>query len=324
MNKYKCYNCENFYSINIKDIIRHCRLKKKCERTENSLLYSTDQVLLLTLFINNSFNKQDIEKFKNSCILYDNREKIFDLVNKINITKDKKCMLCNKEFKKKMDIRYHLLFECFEKNINKDSKKNESVIIDSTINIGNSVVDNSITDNSTTNVTINNINHINNINIELKYPVSFNNNWDTSHIDFNTINSILISNHLITTYLTEVLKNDNNLNVILNNNDTEGLVFDEKKYVKMKKEDITDKTMDKINNDLNNFLNDNKRKKEVVSEFLHSIKKILEKKIIDFKEDKNGIKQVVVNFISQIYETKRESAIEACNKNSLSIPIDGF
>ena len=218
-----------------------------------------------------------------------------------------------------MDIRYHLLFECFEKNINEDSKKNKSTIIDSTINIDNSVID-----NSTTNVTINNINHINNINIELKYPISFNNNWDTSHIDFNTINSILISNHLITTYLTEVLKNDNNLNVILNNNDTEGLVFDEKKYVKMKKEDITDKTMDKINNDLNNFLNENKRKKEVVSDFLLNIKNILEKKIVDFKEDKNGIKQVVVNFISQIYETKRESAIEVCNKNILYDPISGF
>ena len=45
---------------------------------------------------------------------------------------------------------------------------------------------------------------------------------------------------------------------------------------------------------------------------------------VDFKEDKNGIKQVVVNFISQIYETKRESAIEVCNKNILYDPISGF
>ena len=317
MCQYKCYKCENISSIYVKDIIRHWNCKKKCEKTENSLSYSEDQIIILSLFPENFINNKDIEKFEKSCVLYDNKDKVFDLIIGINVKKEKTCNLCNKKFNKKIDIKRHILFECFGESLNKNSIRNKSIYIESAINTS---IDNSI-NNITNNITNNN-NY--NINIEVKCPLPFSNDWDRSHINFNELNSILFSNHLISLYLTEILKNDNNLNVILNNNDTEGLVYNESKYIKMKKEDITDKTMDKINNDLNNFLNENKRKKEVVSDFLLNIKNILEKKIVDFKEDKNGIKQVVVNFISQIYETKRESAIEACNKNSLSIPIDGF
>ena len=149
---------------------------------------------------------------------------------------------------------------------------------------------------------------------------------DTSHIDYKTLNNVLISNHLMMMYLEEILKNENNLNVILNNNDIEGLVFDEKEYVKMKKEEITDKTINKINNDLNKFLEDDERKEKIFNQYLENIKQRLEKKFIDFKKD-NSIKNIVINLISTIYQNKKEEAIKKykeINKNDKLQTIVGF
>ena len=307
MCQYKCYKCENISSIYVKDIIRHWNCKKKCEKTENSLLYSEDQIIILSLFPENFINNKDIEKFEKSCVLYDNKDKVFDLIIGINVKKEKTCNLCNKKFNKKIDIKRHILFECFGESLNKNSIRNKSIYIESAINTS---IDNSI-NNITNNITNNN-NY--NINIEVKCPLPFSNDWDRSHINFNELNSILFSNHLISLYLTEILKNDNNLNVILNNNDTEGLVYNESKYIKMKKEDITDKTMDKINNDLNILLNDENRKEKINNIFLEQIKTIIDKKMNDFKEDKNGIKNFVVQGMSKIYTDRRLDAIDVCNK----------
>jgi len=326
MCQYKCYKCESLSSLYVKDIIRHWNSKKKCIRTENSLLYSHDQILLLSLFPENFINKSDIEKYQNSTLLYENQDRIFDLINGINLRKEKTCNLCNKSFHKKIDIKKHILFECFEESIHKDKK---STHIDSSINKNiNTNIDINNSKNNTINNTYNDsnvtINHINNINIEIKCPIEINEEWDKSHIEFEKMNNILISNHLITKYLDEILKNDNNLNVILSEFDSEGLVYDEKKYVKMKKEDITDKTMNKIKNDLNIFLDDGTRKKEIVTKYLEDTKKRLEIKINDFNENKDGIKETVIGFICKIYHAKREKSIEICNQINSLEKKDGY
>jgi len=46
--------------------------------------------------------------------------------------------------------------------------------------------------------------------------------------------------------------------------------------------------------------------------------------MVDFKEDKDGIKKSVIDIMSKIYVTKREKAIEVCNKTNFSNKIEGF
>jgi hypothetical protein len=275
MSKYKCYNCEKISSLYIKDIIKHLSVHKKCEKATKSIIYSNDQIFILSLFPEGSIDEKEIEKFKNSCFLYDNKENIFSIINKINVNRQKHCHLCEKKFKTRVELKKHILFECFEES---NKKKNKNNSLSNTTNIENSSITNIHGNNGTiyndSNVTINN-----NINIELKCPISFSHDWDTSHIDYKTLNNVLISNHLMMMYLEEILKNENNLNVILNNNDIEGLVFDEKEYVKMKKEEITDKTIDKINNDLNKLLEDYERNEKIVKKYLDDIRERIEKKI---------------------------------------------
>jgi len=93
----------------------------------------------LSLFPENFINKKDIEKYQNSTLLYENQDKIFDLINGINLRKDKTCNLCDKLFNKKIDIKKHILFECFEESIHKDKKEKNSIHIDSSINTNTNI-----------------------------------------------------------------------------------------------------------------------------------------------------------------------------------------
>jgi hypothetical protein len=294
----------------MKDIIRHLNSQKKCTKTDKGFIYSNDQLLLLSLFPENTIEEMEIEKYKNSSFLYDRKKELFNIINQMNVNRQKSCLLCNKKYKNKIDLKKHVLLDCFEET----QKKKEMIDLSVKTNIENSMINDISTNNGSiyndSNVNITN----NNINIELQCPISFNNSWDTSHMDYNTINTILFSNHLIMKYLAEVLKNENNLNVILNKNETEGLVFEEKEYVKMKKESIVEKTMDKINDDLNKFLEDDDRNAEILDDFLEQIRERLEKKMSDFKKDNEKIKKMVIDIISTLYQSKKDLSIEIYKK----------
>jgi hypothetical protein len=300
---------------------RHFNLKKKCKKTENSLLFSNDKILLLSLFPDNYLIKEELDKYSNLSILYDNKDEIFNILNEKSINRQKNCNFCNRIFEDKLELRKHILLECLMEKYSKKEIESKKLQDCNNSNYNNSQCNNAESHNTTSeshnndsfNTTYNSPVTINNISIDMKCPISFNNDWDTTHIDFHTLNGILLSNHLIMTYLEEILKNDNNLNVILDNNDNEGLVYDESKYIKMKKETITDKTMDKINNDLNKFLEDDVRKEKIVKKYLDDTRERLEKKIIDFKNDNGGVKKLVVDILSKIYQAKRMTAIDICN-----------
>ena len=60
MKKYTCYNCDNFSTNYVKDIKRHFNLKKRCDKTINSLIYSNDQILLLSLLSDSYY--EDVDK----------------------------------------------------------------------------------------------------------------------------------------------------------------------------------------------------------------------------------------------------------------------
>ena len=63
---------------------------------------------------------------------------------------------------------------------------------------------------------------------------------------------------MYTKLLEEILKNEINLNIIIDKNDNSGMVYknDIDTYIKMKIKDIIDKTMEKLKNHLLNFIDD--------------------------------------------------------------------
>ena len=49
---YECKNCSSFNTKWLKDMIRHIKNKKKCEKTLFSMEYSKDQILILSFIAN--------------------------------------------------------------------------------------------------------------------------------------------------------------------------------------------------------------------------------------------------------------------------------
>jgi len=143
------------------------------------------------------------------------------------------CEKCDKFFYNKSNLNKH-----FKKNIcDKNSKKN---------NIQNIGVQNNI---------INNNQKI--INININYIKGFDEDWDVSKIDDIKKGEILLSNSKFSKTLENILKNDVNLNVILNNDDDNdvGVVYKNKKnrYEPMKNKDIIEMSMEKIYKHLKDF-----------------------------------------------------------------------
>jgi len=234
---YLCKKCM-FCSINFNDIKRHVNKKKSCRNNTESFNYSDDQILVLALIPNsdNENIKEKIKYLEKSDILYKNKDKLFNDISYIDKNKSKKCIYCEHEFNKIIDLKQHLLIDCFYKEFSKNNKIEN--ITNNTTNI-NSNNDNSIT---------NSHNNITNIYLEIKSPIPFDKEWDTSKIDKLQKENLALSNFMYSKLLEEILKNEINLNVIIDKNNDSGIVYknDIDKYIQMKSKDIVDNTMDKL------------------------------------------------------------------------------
>ena len=302
INKYKCERC--FYQTNLyANNIKHINKKNKCEPNIKSHKYSDDQLLILSILARNiNITENELKSYESTTLLYENKDYIIELFSNINCNGIKKCKYCLKEFNKMDTLKKHILIDCYKNN---HSNKISNIIIN----------DNSITDNSTTNITNNNNNIY--INIELKCPIPFNNNninYDmnlnnTNNINFDTFNDIFIKKYFTKTYLSEILNNDNNLNVILNNNDKKDLVYNDLEYVK---------TMDKIKNHIDKIINDDKESEILLNNIFNDIQDSLKKEIIDIKQYKSEVKNLIINIINQIYTLKSNDSVKTSNHNNLS------
>ena len=298
---YSCKICDDYFTKNVSEITRHLSRQKQCMRSINSFNYSNDQLIILTLISNKDNNlKTKINKIdKNNDLIYKNKIEILDNIKLIDKQKLKKCTLCNKEFSKISELKEHFLMECFY-----ESKKEVHN------NIQISVIDSNNTINTNSNNTINNnINNniTNNIYLNIKNPIPFDNDWNISNIDKE---KLIFSKIMYTNLLTEILKNEINLNVIIEKDNDSGIVYknDIDKYIKMKSEDIIDKTMLKLKEHLlsmNNNSEDN-----CLKDFLNMSKKVIEKKYEDYIENNDNIKTNVSNIIKNIYNTKKDDALE--------------
>jgi hypothetical protein len=183
-------------------------------------------------------------------------------------------------------------------------------------NINNSITiteQNNTLNNNITNITNNITNHItNHIYIDIKPtipPISFDDDWDLSAIGSTTQLGILFSKLMYSALLEELLKNDKNLNVILDANSESGIVYknDNEKYIEMKNKDIIDKTMEKLKNQL---LEINKTSKTFMldEEFFVHCRRMITKKQIDYDKDIE-IQNNIIQLMSELYEKKKDNSL---------------
>lgn len=206
------------------------------------------------------------------------------------------CNVCNKHFIDEIQLDNHILIEHRDTYIT-----NENMLKDK------KVCDNIIINN------IQNIQHIQNFNINIIQPVPFDKDWDLSKIDSLEIQNLLLSNVMYTRLLEEILKNDINLNVIIEKESNFGLVYknEKDKYINMKIKDIIENSMLKLNKhlvDLNNNLNST-----ILDKYVTDIKKRIDDKLDSYIKNSNNIQDNVNDLIKEKYINSSKNAISICN-----------
>ncbi len=298
--KYKCKRCDCYQTFLMKDLYRHLSKKHKCTRNKNSYAYSDDQLLLLSLNPHDEneqsiLTDEDIKFLENSDIMYSNVDMLIDELNKAHKNKSRKCLYCKEQFTKMSDLRRHIIMKCFINNLNK--KNNNNI----TINGNNNSISN------------NNDNTINNIYLDSKNIVPFDDKWDTSMLDKKTKYFIVFNEMMYPSFLEEILKNDNNLNVIIDKKSDSGIVYKNKEedYVKMKLKDIVKETMEKIKTQLLEI--NNELKPEVFQETNTYQRRMITKKHIDYTKIQD-LQENVNQCMVEIFNKKRNDAISILRK----------
>jgi hypothetical protein len=316
-----------------------------CQKAPEYCFLSDDQLLVISLLPNNDFSNKLIEKtihLKNSTIITKNVEKLFKILNSIEKVKNKVyCQHCNKEFNLIMDLKKHIILDCFVKELNEENEeyKSSNILLEENneqkiLNIDNSNSSNifNISNSNYNNCEFNTVNTVNtgntinntiNFNLEIKNPISFDNKWDLSLIDDRIKNAIALSKFMYTNLLEEILNNELNLNVILDNDNNSGMVYknDLDKYIKMKSKDIVENTMKKLNEHL---IEINKNDTMSTEEFVQQSKENIIKKYIGYEKSAT-IQKEVESKICHIFENKKTDAMNLAEKIMLkSIKEDGF
>jgi hypothetical protein len=115
---------------------------------------------------------------------------------------------------------------------------------------------------------------------------------------------------MYTKLLDEILKNEINLNVIIDIEKESGLVYKDDKYIQMKLKDIITNTMEKLNNHLNEI---NKEHSHAFKEIIKYTRQMINKKFIDYNNNIN-IQENVKKSMSNIFEHKKIDAINTAKK----------
>jgi hypothetical protein len=225
---------------------------------------------------------------KKKCIRHENcfhnDDEIVELNEKQFVEKEQSeeiiCELCNKNFKYLYNLTKHnLKYHCNEE------KKN--------------IINN----------TQNNIN-ITNIILNVNNLIPFEEDWDLSKISSEKKNLLIFSKIMYTALLEEILKNEINLNVIIDKDTNSGLVFSnensEKKYINMDYKKIINESMKKLNKNLITIYN------EAVDnnlDHLENCKVKINEKYENFIENKD-VQKIVSNYLTNIYDNKKEEALK--------------
>ena len=317
MSNYLCKRC-NFTSKNFTDIKRHTIKNKKCSKKINVYNESDDHLFILSLIPYNNNNNQniDINNITNKNNIFENKERLFECISNIEKNKLKKCEHCDKCFNKIQDLKNHIILYCFSNKIDEEKIKEENLVSN---NITNNIVNNTSnvnnTDNSnnTLNATTNNtLNHITNnitINLKLDSLVPFDKDWDLSHINSSTKQALIISLVKYTKTLEQILKNENNMNVLLDKNSEKGFIYKDNNFEEMSKDDIIKQSFEKIYNHLKIFHEEVENNNEfgIDPEYLEEHRENLDIKFNKYNEDKES-KNMINSCISEKFEEVKDKA----------------
>lgn len=325
--EYNCRNClyKSKYFI---DMIRHLNRQKLCAKNLDAYKYSDEEILKLSLFPYEN-NKQIYDKNKLKNIIGKtkiSKNKFFEIFNIIEKNKLKVCPVCNKCYDKKMTLKKHVIIECVIIDCgNEDENENENEHKEQ-------IICQNITNNNTNNNTniTNHNNIINNVNItnNIQYPVSFDDEWDISHMTNEEKSLLLISMYKYTKTLEFILKNNKNLNVVVDKKTKSGLVYKNNGIETMSLDDICDKSFDKLNIHLNTFYDDiiKNNKYEIDPDLLKHEKKVLRIRYGNYQYNEKDKIDERNNMIKNYIEIK-DKALEKLNEinknknktNSISI-----
>lgn len=310
MTYYECKRCK--YKTNRKNNMKiHLERENKCPRNIESYKFTDEEIYNLSLTI----IKNDI------------KDKCNDLI----------CSSCNKYFSRKDNLNNHIKkyckFKCnkdindivTDKNTNSITDNSTNAITDNSTNTNNTNnstnnnTDNSTNTNNSTNITTDNSTN-NTYNVVNNYILQpFDGNWNIKHLEYDNKISLLTSCIKYTGLLEKILENDENLNVIIDSNSDNGLVYKNNvdKYVNMKKKDIYIETMKKINKQLSEIYDDIILNKNLCNSIFKSHlidqKKESNEKLSDYN-NKIDVKNTVDKYIKKIYEKKNEDSIRVSIK----------
>ena len=262
---------------------RHLNRKVKCPKNIEAYNYSDEDLYNLSFIVHNEDQ-----------IICNNLE---EDVGKIL------CNYCFKPFSRPDNVKRHQKNFC--KKINYNNVNKTGNIINNITNI----------DNHTNNQTNNNIIIINANNTTLK---PFDGDWAIEHIDSYLRQIILLSETKYTDLLDEILKNKENLNVIIEKDSNSGLVYknENELYVNMKVKEIIDLSMQKLYDQLNSLYSNvlsNQISYKINTNLIENEKKILDNKYEDFCNN-NDTKNIVSNLFANIYEKNKFAAVEMSDK----------
>jgi len=317
---YICANCCIMDTTKFSNIKNHFLRKNICRKKTDIILLSEDQILTMSLipyhYDKHTIDSKDLEYLSKSNIISNNKLELFSEIDKIEKKRDKKCNFCSEEFNLISELRTHIISKCFYKELCKKNIQNEEInkdsdnIINSTLNSNNNlnstVNSHNTTNNNTTNNNTTNNNTTNNYNLYFNLPIPFEEDWDISEISKLEKEGIIISQYVFTRFLTEILKNEKNSNVIIDKDNKSGMVYmDHKnKYIEMKGKDIIEKTMEKLYDQLNDIIDNNneslKMIKQISKEFIHD-------KFNEYFEN-NETKEVIDENIYNSYDKNLEQA----------------
>ena len=315
MSYYECKRC--FYQTKLKsDIKRHLNKLTKCDRTIDSYEYKDEDLEKLSLTLNNPIYKKEA-----------------------NLTEF--CTFCNKIFSRKDSLNRHL--EKFHKpkttTLNNEKiENNEQKLENNETTIGNIHINGEVSTNSNLNALngeenilgnsniigdANNIGDVINNNIYLIN--GFDKAWSTEHMDKCIKFFTILSKYKFTNLLSEVLKNDNNLNVLLNDETKNGLVYknDDEQFVKMKETDIFSKSAEKLFFELKNIFNEFKDMSDYLDEdvikLLNAKEQDTTKKYSNYL-NKEDIKEGVNKNMKDLFNDKRDKTLKIMKgKNKLDL-----
>ena len=125
---------------------------------------------------------------------------------------------------------------------------------------------------------------------------------------------LTFSHKMYTNLLIELLQNEINLNVIIDNEQTSGIVYKNniEKYIHMKSKDIAQNTMEKLKNHLEDF---NKNNTHTIPEIIDLSNKNITEKYNNYKNNEH-IQNCVDKLICDIFKNKKNESINIAKQNN--------